>query len=119
METLELSTLDSKDVEELQQIARDLNIDPQTHRKQDLVLRIIECQTEASGFKVRQGVLEILPDGWGSCGDATLSLPLTTSTFPSHNQALRLRPATRLLARFGLRKTGEVLRTLRVELSMV
>ncbi len=95
LETLELSTLDSKDVEELQQIARDLNIDPQTHRKQDLVLRIIECQTEAAGFKVRQGVLEILPDGWGFLRGRNFA-PAADDIYVSQSQ----------IKRFGL-KTGD------------
>ncbi len=65
METLELQSLRSKDVEELRQIARELNIDVDTLKRQELVFRIMERQTENSGFLFRQGVLEVLPDGWG------------------------------------------------------
>jgi len=65
VETLELQSLRSKDVEELRQIARELNIDVDTLKRQELVFRIMERQTENSGFLFRQGVLEVLPDGWG------------------------------------------------------
>ncbi|MEI6914512.1 MAG: Rho termination factor N-terminal domain-containing protein, partial [Armatimonadota bacterium] len=65
VDSLDLSVLDGKEVDELQQIARDLNLDATTRRKQDLVFRIMEYHTEQSGLLLRQGVLEILPDGWG------------------------------------------------------
>jgi transcription termination factor Rho len=61
-----LSELDGKSVEELLEIAREqgLNGDTPT-RKEDLVRRIMETQSEKSGLLFAQGVLEILPDGWG------------------------------------------------------
>lgn len=95
METLELSTLDSKDVEELQKIARDLNLDADTRRKQDLVFRIMEHQTEQSGLMLRQGVLEILPDGWGFLRGQNFQ-PAPNDIYVSQSQ----------IKRFGL-KTGD------------
>ncbi len=95
METLELSALDSKGVEELQQIARDLNIDADTQRKQDLVFRIMERQTEQSGYLFRQGILEILQDGWGF---------LRGRNFQSANDDIYVSQSQ--IKRFGL-KTGD------------
>lgn len=88
METLELSTLDSKDVEELQQIARELNIDADTRKKQDLVFRIMERQTQENGFLYRQGVLEILPDGWGFLRGRNF-LPAADDIYVSQSQIKR------------------------------
>ncbi|HEY3297536.1 MAG TPA: transcription termination factor Rho, partial [Armatimonadota bacterium] len=65
MEGIELAELDSKSIEEIQEIAKELGIDAADLPKQDLVFKIVQTQTEQSGFMFGQGVLEILPDGWG------------------------------------------------------
>lgn len=66
MEGLELAELDSKSVEEIQEIAKELGIEGSADLpRQDLVLKILQTQTEQSGLMFGQGVLEILPDGWG------------------------------------------------------
>jgi transcription termination factor Rho len=63
---MELAELEAKSVEELQDIAKGLAIeDPERLRKQDLTFTILQKQTEQSGLIFGQGVLEILPDGWG------------------------------------------------------
>jgi transcription termination factor Rho len=63
---MELAELESKSVEELQDIAKGLAIeDPERLRKQDLTFSILQKQTEQNGLIFAQGVLEILPDGWG------------------------------------------------------
>ncbi|MHB0936733.1 MAG: transcription termination factor Rho [Armatimonadota bacterium] len=64
--TFELSDLEGKTVADLQAIARDLNI-PDTARmkKQDLIMRILQGQAERSGLLFRDGILEILPEGFG------------------------------------------------------
>ncbi len=50
----------------LTQIAKDLNVDGATGmRKQDLIFQILKAQTEQSGFIFSEGVLEVLPDGFG------------------------------------------------------
>src|SRR5436189_4345224 len=63
---MELAELESKSVEELQGIAKDLEIPEfeQLH-KQDLTFKILQMRTEQSGLIFGRGVLEILPDGWG------------------------------------------------------
>jgi len=64
--TFELSDLEGKTVVDLQAVARDLNI-PDTARmkKQDLIMRILQGQAERSGLLFRDGILEILPEGFG------------------------------------------------------
>ena len=47
-------------------IARDLEVENATGmRKQDLIFAILEAQTEKNGLIFGEGVLEILPDGFG------------------------------------------------------
>lgn len=66
MEPITLADLNSKSLEDLQDLAREhgLNGDA-VARKEDLVRRILDSQTEKGGPLLAQGVLEILPDGWG------------------------------------------------------
>ncbi len=63
---LNLKLLKEKKIEELAQISRDFNIEgSSTMRKQELIFAILQAQTERSGFVYGEGVLEILPDGFG------------------------------------------------------
>src|SRR5436305_3015377 len=63
---MELAELEAKSVEELQGIAKTLEIaEPDRLRKHDLTFKILQIQAENSGLIYGQGVLEILPDGWG------------------------------------------------------
>jgi len=53
-------------IPKLTQVAKDLNVAGATGmRKQDLILQILKAQTEQSGFLFSEGVLEVLPDGFG------------------------------------------------------
>ena len=64
--TFELSDLEGKTVIELQAIARELNIpDAAKLKKQDLIMRMLQAQAERSGLLFRDGILEILPEGFG------------------------------------------------------
>lgn len=65
MEGHELVELDNKSIEELQEIAKELGADDTDLPKQELVFKILQAQTEQRGLLFGQGVLEILPDGWG------------------------------------------------------
>jgi transcription termination factor Rho len=63
---MELAELETKSVEELLGIAKELEIpDADRLRKQDLTFRILQTQAENSGLIFGQGVLEVLSDGWG------------------------------------------------------
>src|SRR5438874_2456832 len=63
---MELAELESKSVEELQDIAKGLEIvDYNRLRKQELTLKIMQSNSDEDGLIFGRGVLEILPDGWG------------------------------------------------------
>ena len=63
---LNLKTLKEKKISELAQIAKNFNVDGASNmRKQELIFAILGAQTEQSGFVYGEGVLEILPDGFG------------------------------------------------------
>jgi len=63
MDIVELKT---KTISELLRVAQDLNISGVSGlRKQELIFKILEAQTEKNGFIFAAGVLEILPEGYG------------------------------------------------------
>lgn len=63
---LDLSTLEDKNLTELREIAKNLNIaGATTMKKTDLVFRILEAQAETAGHLFKKGILDILPDGKG------------------------------------------------------
>jgi len=95
LETLELSELERKSVEELAEIAKELGIEDGFQKKQDLVMRILRAVTERSGLMFDQGVLEILPDGWGFLRHGNFA-PSPTDVYVSQSQ----------IKKFGL-KTGD------------
>ncbi|HET6452877.1 MAG TPA: transcription termination factor Rho [Armatimonadota bacterium] len=96
MEGLELAELGNKTVEEIQEIAKELGIEGGDLPKQDLVFKILQAQTEQSGLIFSQGVLEILPDGWGFLRKSLNFSPDPEDIYVSQSQ----------IKRFGL-KTGD------------
>ncbi len=63
---MDIAELKSKKIAELNQIAKDLNISGYSDlRKQELIFKILEAQTEQGGLTFSRGVLEVLPDGYG------------------------------------------------------
>ena len=53
-------------IAKLTQVAKDLSVAGATGmRKQELIFQILKAQTEQSGFIFSEGVLEVLPDGFG------------------------------------------------------
>ena len=61
-----ISELKEKNITELSRIARTLEIPGASGlRKQDLIFRILQAQSEKEGHIFAEGVLEILPDGYG------------------------------------------------------
>jgi transcription termination factor Rho len=64
--TLDLSTLKEMSVSSLTKVARDLDIPGATGmRKQELIFEILRARAEKSGLIFSEGVLEVLPDGFG------------------------------------------------------
>jgi transcription termination factor Rho len=63
---LDLAEMKSKTVPELQKLAEEFNVPmTATLRKQELIFKILEAQTEKNGLIFSEGVLEILPEGYG------------------------------------------------------
>src|SRR5947209_968426 len=93
---MELAELESKSVEELQDIAKGLEIaDYNRLRKQELTLKIMQSNSDEDGLIFGQGVLEILPDGWGFLRHDNFN-PAPNDIYVSQSQ----------IKRFGL-KTGD------------
>ncbi|MBI5021106.1 MAG: transcription termination factor Rho [Ignavibacteriales bacterium] len=63
---MDIGELKSKKIAELTTIAKELNITGYADmRKQELIFKILEAQTEKDGLTFSKGVLETLPDGYG------------------------------------------------------
>src|SRR4030042_1633336 len=66
MENISISELKEKTIDALTEVARGLKVEGATGlRKQDLIFAILQAQTEKIGYVFGEGVLEILPDGFG------------------------------------------------------
>lgn len=95
MEPLELSELEKKTIEELEEIASSLEIEDGYSKRQELVFKILKAFAEKSGLIFDQGVLEILPDGWGFLRHSNFA-PAASDVYVSQSQ----------IKRFGMR-TGD------------
>ncbi len=99
MENISISELKGKTIDELTEVARGLKVEGATGmRKQDLIFAILQAQTEKIGYVFGEGVLEILPDGFGFLRSPDYSyLPGPDDIYVSPSQ----------IRRFNLR-TGDV-----------
>jgi len=63
---MEIAELKGKSISELTKLAKELNVNGISGlKKQDLIFRILQAKTEKEGLIFGEGVLEILPDGFG------------------------------------------------------
>jgi len=61
-----IAELKEKNISELSEIAKEMDIQSISGlRKQELIFRILQAQTEKNGLIFAEGVLEVLPDGFG------------------------------------------------------
>ncbi len=98
-EALNLKVLKGKTAKELAEIARDLGVEGVANlRKQELIFGILQAQAEKSGNVYGEGVLEILPDGFGF-------LRAPDSNYLPGPDDIYISPSQ--VRRFGLR-TGDV-----------
>jgi len=94
---MNIAELESKTVAELEEMARDLEIPGYTRlKKQDLIFRLLQAQSEQQGYLFGSGVLEIMEDGIGFLRQEGL-LPGPNDIYVSQSQ----------IRRFGLR-TGDM-----------
>ncbi len=99
---LTLAELRAKSLDELKELAGEFGINGRGRmQKEELIFAILKAQAEAKGVYFAQGVLEILPDGYGFLRDETC-LPGKNDIYVSPSQ----------IKRFGLRDgdiiSGEV-----------
>jgi len=91
---LELVQLEEKTVDDLHEIAKQFSVaDYAKLRKRDLVLRIMRAQAEQNGLTWTQGVLEILPEGYGFLR-VNNYLPSADDIYVSQSQVKRFRLKT-------------------------
>jgi transcription termination factor Rho len=65
-EVLDIAKLKEMNIATLTQVAKDLGVVGATGmRKQDLIFKVLQAQTEKAGLIFSEGVLECLPDGFG------------------------------------------------------
>jgi transcription termination factor Rho len=90
-ETLDLQRLKTKTIAELLTLATDLQIQGTSGlRKQELIFKVLEAQTERSGLIFAEGVLEILPEGYGFLRSPTYNyLPGPDDIYVSPSQIKR------------------------------
>ena len=94
-----IAELETKSLNELQDLAKDLNIPNfRRFRKQELIMKILQVQTEQSGLMFRSGILEIMQEGYGF---------LRTSGYLPGTEDIYVSPSQ--IKRFGLRVGDEVL----------
>ena len=62
-----LSDLENKSLSDLQELAKELGVGNGANitRKDELIGRILQLQTDRNGPIIAKGILEVLPDGWG------------------------------------------------------
>ena len=65
-DALDIRTLKEMSGAQLTEVAKELDIEGATSlRKQELIFKVLQAQTEKSGLIFAEGVLECLPDGFG------------------------------------------------------
>ncbi|MFN7170963.1 MAG: Rho termination factor N-terminal domain-containing protein, partial [Candidatus Omnitrophota bacterium] len=63
---MEIAKLKEMRISELNKLAKDLNLNGVSGlKKQDLIFKILQAQAEREGFMFGEGVLEVLPEGFG------------------------------------------------------
>lgn len=96
---MDIAELKALKISELVKIAQDLNVQGSTNlKKQELIFKILEEQTKKEGLIFAEGVLEVLPDGYGFLRSPDYNyLPGPDDIYVSPSQ----------IKRFGLR-TGDI-----------
>jgi transcription termination factor Rho len=65
MDDISIAELKAKNISELDQFAKDMKVEGAGLKKQDLIFAILQAQVERKGNIFGEGVIEILPDGFG------------------------------------------------------
>lgn len=88
---LEIARLKEMKISELNKVAKELSIEGASGlRKQDLIFKILQTQTEKNGLIFGEGTLEVLPDGFGFLRSANYNyLPCPDDIYISPSQIRR------------------------------
>jgi transcription termination factor Rho len=88
VENMDIVEMKTKTISDLLKVAKELDIQGVSGiRKQELIFKILEAQTEKNGLIFSQGVLEILDDGYGFLRSADYSyLPGPDDIYVSPSQ---------------------------------
>ncbi len=65
MDDISIAELKAKNINELDQFAKDMKVEGAGLKQQDLIFAILQAQVERKGNIFGEGVIEILPDGFG------------------------------------------------------
>ncbi|MBN1366336.1 MAG: transcription termination factor Rho [Dehalococcoidales bacterium] len=94
---LNITELETKSREDLINLAKEMNLSNYSGaKKQDLVMRLLQAQTEQQGNIFCSGILDLMPEGYGFLRQQTF-LPSSADIYVSQSQ----------IRRFGLR-TGDM-----------
>jgi transcription termination factor Rho len=108
---MNLAELKNKKIAELAGLAREFHVEGAAGmRKQELIFAILQAQTEKNGFIYGEGVLEILPDGFGflRCPDYNyLPGPDDIYVSPSQIRRFNLRTGDTVSGQIRPPKDGE------------
>ncbi len=111
---LELTELEEKSLEDLHEIAKELSLDDYERlHKRDLLLQIMQAQAEQNGHTWTQGVLEVLPEGYGFLRTRNF-LPSQDDIYVSQSQVRRfaLKTGDAVVGAVRPPKSGERYRSL-------
>jgi len=98
--TFNITSLAQMKLSDLMKLAKELKIEPVSGlKKQQLISKIIEAQSQTNGLMYNEGVLEILPDGFGF-------LRSTNFNYLQSNEDIYISPSQ--IKKFGLRKGDTV-----------
>lgn len=94
---MNISQLENQSRSKLIELAKEMGISNYTSlKKQEIIMRLLQADTEQQGYIFRSGILEIMGDGYGFLRQNTL-LPSSDDVYVSQSQ----------IRRFGLR-TGDM-----------
>ncbi|GIV96677.1 MAG: hypothetical protein KatS3mg057_1334 [Herpetosiphonaceae bacterium] len=97
---LSLAELENKTLTDLQEMAKELDISGYSRlKKQDLIFKLLQAQTEQAGHIFGEGILDIVSDGFGFLRGERM-LPGPDDVYVSQSQ----------IRRFGLRTGDSCLR---------
>jgi transcription termination factor Rho len=98
--TFDMSSLAKMKMQELTKLAKELKIENiEGLKKQQLISKIIEVQSQTNGLMYSEGVLEILPDGFGFLRSPNFN-------YLQSDEDIYISPSQ--IKRFGLRKGDTV-----------